>query len=282
MSFRDFLSFVEFHGLSLLNKKFQFGVPTYVKPEAKGNSTSIIDFGVTDSPDFVVDFLVRPEVFGTSAHSSHRILECLLDAGRPQVSHPANLQSCTFTRPQYHRLCADNVERYKESAVKCLVPLLPRLEALLDRVKAQSDTLAPDFTLTSFTKILNGVKSDSLGIRKKGGQKAGKKLKATRAIRRLQTKLDRVSAELIAETALDKRTELLDKVRTLEVKKREALERKKEKQYEYFLSELEQLDMSNRSTAFWAEVNSTLGKKDGKNSIGVIKNKHGETRKQPF
>ena len=40
--------------------------------------------------------------------------------------------------------------------------------------------------------------------------------------------------------------------------------------------ELENLDQSNRGLAFWAEVKNTLGKKGGKNTIGVIKNKRGE------
>ena len=269
----NFLSFLEFHGLSLLNKKYQFGIPTYVKPEANSNSTSVIDFGVTDSPAFVKDFQVLPTVLGTTAHSSHRIIQCLLDAGKSRASPTTT--NANHKHPQFHRLNFDNIEKYKAKTVQKLGPLLPRLESLIDNVKNGTQKHAPNFTLDIILKSINSVKSETLGRRKNTGGGGGRKAQTTRNVRRIQAKLDRASSDLINETNVTERTRLLEELQVLEARKREMLKRETEKTYEYFLSELENLDITNRAYAFWSEVNNTLGQKGG-NMVGVIKNELGE------
>ena len=57
----SFLSLLEFHGLSLLNKKFQFGIPTYVKPEAAATRPASSTF--ESSPKSWVPQRTRRTVF---------------------------------------------------------------------------------------------------------------------------------------------------------------------------------------------------------------------------
>ena len=60
---RFLLSFLEYSGLVVLNKKYQLGTPTY---EILGKKRSIIDMCFTNSVSSIVDFKVLPHFLGAS------------------------------------------------------------------------------------------------------------------------------------------------------------------------------------------------------------------------
>ena len=66
------MSFLEFTGLTILNKKYQFGVLTY---EIVGKKRSIIDMCFTNSTSSVIDFKVLPNFVGFSSQTCHNFLQ---------------------------------------------------------------------------------------------------------------------------------------------------------------------------------------------------------------
>ena len=121
--------------------------------------------------------------------------------------------------------------------------------------------------------VFEKVKSESLGKRKEGER--GHPIQENRTLRRLQAKIDNTSSALLNETAPAKRAQLLKEVSKLKNKKLEAAEKYKRRQYENFLTKLESLDTQKRMLAFWREVKSTMGGKNGSKIPGVVKNKEG-------
>ena len=67
-----FQGFLEYSGLTLLNKKHSFGIPTY---EVINQRQSIIDFALTNSSDFVENFKIMPKNIGVSPQSCHKVLK---------------------------------------------------------------------------------------------------------------------------------------------------------------------------------------------------------------
>ena len=70
-----FQGFLEYSGLTLLNRKYGFGIPTY---EVINRKKSIIDFGLTNSEDIVKNFEIIPENIGVSSQSCHKVLKLSL------------------------------------------------------------------------------------------------------------------------------------------------------------------------------------------------------------
>ena len=104
----NFRAFLAAHEMQLLNKTFAFGESTYVKPMVNGNATSIIDFGVIDNLRGIESFCVLKTILGTTAHSSHRIIQTVFNtkAPRPQEDTAA-IQGPPF-ETQFHRLSDSN------------------------------------------------------------------------------------------------------------------------------------------------------------------------------
>ena len=67
-----FLGFVESCGLTLFNRLFANGVPTYEIPNQK---RSIIDFGLTNAVGTVSNFKVLPTILGVSPQTCHKVIE---------------------------------------------------------------------------------------------------------------------------------------------------------------------------------------------------------------
>ena len=65
------MSFLEFTGLTVLNIKYQFGIPTY---EIVGKKRSIIDMCFTNCISSVIDFKVLPHFLGFSNQTCHKVL----------------------------------------------------------------------------------------------------------------------------------------------------------------------------------------------------------------
>ena len=66
-----FLGFLDYSGLTFLNKKFCFGIPTYEIPRKR---RSIIDFALTNSEKLVDTFEILQKTIGVSPQSCHKIL----------------------------------------------------------------------------------------------------------------------------------------------------------------------------------------------------------------
>ena len=70
------MGFVEFCGLTLLNKLFARGVPTYEIPKQR---RSIIDFGLTNALKTVRNFKVLQLNLGVTPQTCHRVVELSID-----------------------------------------------------------------------------------------------------------------------------------------------------------------------------------------------------------
>ena len=70
-----FMGFVEFCGLTLLNKLFARGIPTYEIPKQK---RSIIDFGLTNALNTVNNFKVLQLNLGVTPQTCHKVIELSL------------------------------------------------------------------------------------------------------------------------------------------------------------------------------------------------------------
>ena len=163
-SFGSFKGFQEFHNLELLNRTHALGKPTYVKPTPSGNSTSIIDFGLTDGLDGVVEFGVSDTVFGVDAQKAHRLIFCSLsvDLGIPENVPSSN---CGSQKVQWHKLTEMHLKSFREKAVDSLVPMLGRLSELVELAKTSQIEHPANFTLNCFLKKFNAVKTLVLGKR---------------------------------------------------------------------------------------------------------------------
>ena len=67
-----FLGFLEYSGLTLLNRKYCIGLPTY---HIIGRKQSIIDFALTNAETFVENFQIMDRNIGVSPQRCHKILE---------------------------------------------------------------------------------------------------------------------------------------------------------------------------------------------------------------
>ena len=67
-----FLGFLEYSGLTLLNKKYCKGIPTY---QVTNKRQSIIDFALTNADKMVKSFQVVDKNIGVSPQSCHKILK---------------------------------------------------------------------------------------------------------------------------------------------------------------------------------------------------------------
>ena len=70
-----FQGFLDYSGLTLLNRKYCFGIPTY---EVINRKRSIIDFGLTNSDNLVENFEIMPNNIGVSPQSCHKVLKLSL------------------------------------------------------------------------------------------------------------------------------------------------------------------------------------------------------------
>ena len=70
-----FQGFLQYSGLTILNSKFCKGIPTY---EIKNKKRSIIDLGLTNFPNTVLNFQIEPTPFGVNCQTCHRALTTTL------------------------------------------------------------------------------------------------------------------------------------------------------------------------------------------------------------
>ena len=86
------MSFLEYSALTVLNRRWQFGVPTY---EIVGKRRSIIDMCFTNSASSVIDFEVLPHFLGLSVQTCDKILATSIRIDCPP---PCSKGRCPNTR----------------------------------------------------------------------------------------------------------------------------------------------------------------------------------------
>ena len=149
------------------------------------------------------------------------MLSCSVSTGTTPSCISPSSNSKPPKKTQFHRISEDNIERFKEAAVKKLVPLIDKLTSLVESDKnSDKKHSAPSFALKAVLKNLDKVKTETLGKRKGGGWRGeGKPAGAPRAVRRAQTKLDKAAKALVNETNTQRRQELMVEVWKLEKEK---------------------------------------------------------------
>ena len=78
------MHFLEYSGLTILNKKYCHRVPTYEIPKEK---CSIIDMCLTNSPETVLDFLIERKPFGANSQTCHKALSVKISL-KPKLVDP--------------------------------------------------------------------------------------------------------------------------------------------------------------------------------------------------
>ena len=137
----DFLSFLKFHSLSLMNKIFAHGASYH---HVLSNFRSIIDFCLSFNPESVENFSVGSEILGSSRHASHKIIECTLLLGNPPKSDPPPHSNA---KPPFNHLSEDNSAHFSEKLAETMISLLPFLD----------DTLAQGLPTVNPKSVANAV-----------------------------------------------------------------------------------------------------------------------------
>ena len=137
-----FLEFVQYSGLVILNSKFCKGVPTY---EIVNKKRSIIDLGLTNSPETVLDFVIEPKPFGVNSQTCHRALTITIRICPPE--------KVPITAPRRNYF-------FKHTTIvdqKCLA------ETVSQRIMASESSMSPDYFLLA--KIFTLAKKTIQGKR---------------------------------------------------------------------------------------------------------------------
>ena len=103
-----------------MNKKYAFGIPTFVHERATGTATSIIDFGLMNNTEILPKkaFWVGAEAIGNTLHSAHRPILCCLNTNTVK-SEPDLLQKPFLMK--FAKLRAEDREEYNKQLHKFLV-----------------------------------------------------------------------------------------------------------------------------------------------------------------
>ena len=223
---RNFLkSFLEYTGLAVLNKKYQFGVPTY---EIYGKKRSIIDMCFTNSISSVIDFKVLPHFVGFSSQTCHKILQLTIHLRKTNLSS-------VFNAPKHIRFrTPSHLEQEKVVLSVC-----SKTFALLDIEDLKS---TPDyFTLK---KLFAETKSRSLGSR----HRENNKLYKSNEFRSIQQRYDTAITKLNYDVS-DKNTFLAANLEK-ELYKQYRLDR--ETQFLDWLAEMDSHDFNRRTRTFFS------------------------------
>ena len=91
-----FLGLLDYTGMTLLNKIYVLGKPTY---EIPGKKRSIIDVALTNKVSTVQNFEILPQILGANAQTCHKIIKLTLrvttDRKRTEQSKAKKFRHCT-------------------------------------------------------------------------------------------------------------------------------------------------------------------------------------------
>ena len=145
---RNFLmAFLEHTGLSILNKRYQLGIPTY---EIPGKKQSIIDMAFTNTNSTVFDFKILPQFLGVSNQTCHKILKLTVHLHKSSWNQDIKIPPFKRFRTPSHQEQIDLVFNVCNNITSIL--------------NAESNTSPDYFTLKDqFYK----VKSNKIGFRRR-------------------------------------------------------------------------------------------------------------------
>ena len=216
-----FLGFLQYSGLIILNSKFCKGVPTY---EIINKKRSIIDLGLTNSPNTVMNFKVEPTPFGVNCQTCHRALTTTLKLSPPEKHVP------TAPRRNVTRVRTDREMEY--------------LGASVSRQILESGSSADYRTLLEMFYQVKGT------ITKKHRKNPGHKIHKSP----LMQNLGRRFSKAVKILQRDKSQFALFVVGNLEKLINSQYEKEEEEKMSKWLKEMNDLDFLNRTRTFFIKL----------------------------
>ena len=159
------MGFLEYSGVSLVNKQFSPGVPTY---EIAGKKRSLIDVCLTNAIHHIRSFVVLPIILGVSPQTCHKAIKMVITNSlrvnpEPIANRVSAYRFCTFENLEKVRgLVATDIDDlihirkgYKSPVpffnYKVLVKLYAKAKAkLLGFVKNRNQTEVPSQKILEF------------------------------------------------------------------------------------------------------------------------------------
>ena len=240
-----FLEFLQYSGLTILNSKFCKGIPTY---QIVNKKRSIIDLGLTNAIESVIDFQVEPSPFGVNSQTCHRALTATINfippARPPRILAPR--------RTKLFKLSSEDLERLGVIVSNRLMDI--------------NVSTSPDyFTLSKlFTKAKQEFKVGSCSKSRKPYNSP--------AILKLQRRFTRA----IVQMQQDKTDFSYFVVDNLEKLLNAQYEHEKEIRTSNWLQKLNVLDFKNRTRAFFSELRKKYNVSQNTGSIfdssGILSN----------
>ena len=230
-----FLGLLDYTGLTLLNKIYALGTPTYETP---GKKKSKIDVALTNKVTTVQNFEILPQILGANAQTCHKIIKLTLrvttDRNSREQSRAKKFRHCT----------ADALTRVKgEVARKCKTLRFLR-----------GDRNPSIYTYEVLSRLYQNAKIKCIGYRKEGRKRESEAI----AVRTQQAKLNQTAAELKDERRREAEGENRKKsmnlmIQRYQLQERELYalwEREKNRQWAKWTRKLNTLDHNRATRAF--------------------------------
>ena len=235
-----FLGLLDYTGMTLLNKIYALGTPTY---EIPGKKRSIIDVALTNKVMIVQNFEILPQILGANAQTCHKIIKLTLrvttDRNSREQSRAKKFRHCT----------ADALTRVMgEVARKCKTLRFLR-----------GDRNPSIYTYEVLSRLYQNAKIKCIGYRKEGRKRESVAI----AVRTQQAKLNQTAAELKDERGREvegknrkKSMNLMIQRYQLQEKELYALwEEEKNRKWAKWTRKLNTLDHNRATRAFYWEMN---------------------------
>ena len=235
-----FMGFINYTGLTLLNKIYAPGKPTY---EIIGKKRSIIDVALTNTVKSVDSFEVMPQILGANAQTCHKIIKTTLrmtvDSNISEAKEQKKFRHCTF----------DALARVKgEVASKCKT------------LREIRGTITPSiYNYEVISRLYHNAKVKCIGYRKSGRAKAPVPI----AVRMQQISLNNTVEEIKGmnkRTADKKKTQetlglLIQKYQIQEKKLYDLWKIESNRRWAEWIRKLNALDHNKATRAFYRELN---------------------------
>ena len=215
------LGFLQYSGLTILNSRFCKGVPTY---EIIGKKRSVIDLGLTNAPNMVLNFRVEPTPFGVSSQTCHRALTTVL-----LFNPPKKYVATAKRRTVVGRMTADETEKATNTVSRHIV----------------ASGSSSDYT--TLLKTFNIVKS---AISKKRRKNIGRYTLKNRTMKNLELRFSNAVETLQSE----KSQFSLFAVENLEKLLSSHYEIEEKEKTSKWLKKMNDLDFQNRTRTFFSEL----------------------------
>ena len=230
------LGFIHYTGMTLLNRIYAPGQPTY---EIMGRKRSIIDVALTNTVNSVQNFEVRPQILGANAQTCHKIIKLTLR------SKLESKQSEAKEQKKFRHCTHEALERVKgEVARKC---------KLLREIRG--NRIPNVFTYKVISTLYHNAKVNFVGYRTTAKRKAPLPI----AIRMQQISLNKTAAKITYYKGMKNRKEKLGLLtQQHEIQEKilyDLWNREKNRLWAQKIRKLNALDHNKATRAFYKELN---------------------------